>query len=374
MKDVALPKPSISPSTTVITPQQAKKFVYFSAQTQGAFGRPVKIDPQLLPHFLCLVDPSSHQGQTVIRHIENLRAKAGTGDSFQNANRAFDFMDHIGNVRIHYKIMQADAGSPVGVYITDIRPGFRGDREEVGLYRAKMQGADVDVMKSKDVVLSSPKACINGASRNVQGAARQALKMSKDSSTVLFYNPANVINDMGCWFKPSTQGQQARLAAERLAQILAETESRGSGRVHWHVEGEGAQLLAQALEKISTNLSKHRFQFFNPIGNLNNLLGNLKQKKAELAETVVNYEVSGGALVSFLVQRGALSATIKSLVPQGHPYSQPREKLVSTILNNTKNQAGAWEAARNTAAIGISACFIDAVRQAKAIYGSANKR
>lgn len=46
MKDVALPKPSISPSTTVITPQQAKKFVYLSAQTQGAFGRPVKIDPQ----------------------------------------------------------------------------------------------------------------------------------------------------------------------------------------------------------------------------------------------------------------------------------------------------------------------------------------
>lgn len=46
MKEVTLPKPSIGPSTTVITQHQAKKFVYFSAQTQGAFGRPVKIDPQ----------------------------------------------------------------------------------------------------------------------------------------------------------------------------------------------------------------------------------------------------------------------------------------------------------------------------------------
>jgi hypothetical protein len=372
MKDVALPKPSISPSTTVITPQQAKKFVYFSAQTQGAFGRPVKIDPQLLPHFLCLVDPSSHQGQTVIRHIENLRAKAGTGDSFQNANRAFDFMDHIGNVRIHYKIMQADAGSPVGVYITDIRPGFRGDQKEAGLYSVQASGFRVNVTKSNDVAVSSSKACINGAANNVEDAAKQVLAAANASSTALFYNPSHAINDMGCWFNPSKQGQHAKVAAERLATVLQTTESRGSGTVHWHVHGEGAHLLAKALEKIPSQLKRHRFQFFNPIGNMTALLGNIKQKQGELAEAVVNYESSSNAIVSFLAQRSALTNTIRSLVSQGHPYAQPREKLVSKLLSETSKSAGIFQAAKTSTASN-AATFLNLLKQVQGIYGAGKK-
>lgn len=366
MKDVALPKPSISPSTTVITPQQAKKFVYFSAQTQGAFGRPVKIDPQLLPHFLCLVDPSSHQGQTVIRHIENLRAKAGTGDSFQNANRAFDFMDHIGNVRIHYKIMQADSGSPVGVYITDIRPGYVGDSGRPGLYRATRSGNQVTINETSSTVVSSSKVFINGNVATIKQAGSQAIDSANESSAAFFYNPAHVINEMGLWFTPSKQGQHARYAAEKLATILQTTENQGSGRVHWNISGEGAQLLAKALEKISTKLTKHQFQFHNPIGNLNNLLGNIKQKQGGLAETVVSYNASQGALVSLLAQRSTLTNTIKSLVAQGHPHFQPREKLVSKILNDSAKQSGAFELANNSAK-GRATSFLDILKQANGV-------
>lgn len=366
MKDVALPKPSISPSTTVITPQQAKKFVYFSAQTQGAFGRPVKIDPQLLPHFLCLVDPSSHQGQTVIRHIENLRAKAGTGDSFQNANRAFDFMDHIGNVRIHYKIMQADSGSPVGVYITDIRPGYVGDSAKPGLYRVTQEGNSSRAAEIEGTVISSSKAVINGNAKTVRDAGSQALNVTKESSAVLFYNPAHVINEMGSWFTPSKQEQNAKYAAEKLAKVLNDTQTKGSGTVHWHINGEGAHLLSKALEKVSGDLSKHRFQFFSPIGDMNKLLGTIKTKKGELAQTVVSYDGSKGALVSLLAQRGTLTTTIRSLVSQGHPHFQPREQLVSKILQDSAKPSGAYEAAK-TSATGRITSFVDILKQAQGV-------
>lgn len=372
MKDITLPKPSIGPSTTVITPQQAQKFVYFSAQTQGSVGRPVKIDPQLLPHFLCLVDPSSHQGQAVIRHIESLRAKAGTGDSFQNANRAFDFMDHIGNVRVHYKMMQAEVGEPVGVYITDIRPGYRGDSAESGLYSARGMGANISITKSKDTLVSSSKASINGAAGDLTDAAEKVLKASKETSTALFYNPAQTINDMGCWFKPSKQGLHARVAAERLAAVLHTTETKGSGTVSWQVHGEGAQLLAKALETVPSNLTRHRFQFLNPVGDMQALLGNIKRKKAELAESVVNYDLSSGAMISFLAQRGALANTIRSLSPQGHPYSQPREKLVNKLLGDTTKTAGAFQSAKNSAT-NHSVTFLGVLKQTKEIYGAPKK-
>lgn len=365
MKESILPKPSIGPATTIITPHQAKKFVYFSTQTQGICGRPVKIDPLLLPHFLCLVDPASHQGQAVIRHIEGLRANAGHGDSFQNANRAFDFMDHVGNVRIHYKIMQVDAGEPVGVYITDIRPGFRGDTAKPGLYSVQSSGSLARTSEVQSNVISSAKACINGVSKDLAGAAEQAVHMAKGNAA-LFYNSANVVNDMGCWFKPSKQEQSAKLAAERLAKVLAETESKSSGKVHWHVQGEGAQLLAKALEKTSVELSKHRFQFFNPVGDTNLLLGTLKKKKAELAESIVDYKASTAAMISLLAQRGALAATIKSLVSQGHPYYQPREKLVSKILGDSAKQSGSFDTAIK-AARGGHITFLDTLNQTKGI-------
>lgn len=366
MKESMLPKPSISPATTIITPQQAKKFVYFSTQTQGTSGRPVKIDPLLLPHFLCLVDPASHQGLAAIRHIEGLRAKGGLGDSFQNANRAFDFMDHVGNISIHYKIMQVDAGAPAGVYITDIRPGFTGDNKSAGLYKATKVGNRATVMQSSSSVVASSKAFINGRASDLIDAGAQALETAKEASISLFYNPAHAINDMGCWFKPSKQEQHARTAAEKLAKVLNDTEAKGAGKVLWHIRGEGAQLLSKALEKISSDLTKHRFQFFSPIGDMNRLIGNIKRKKGELAESLVTYDDSRGALVSLLTQRGAISATIRSLVPQGHPYSQPREKLVAKILSDSARPSGAYETAKNTARGGINS-FVDLLRQAQGI-------
>ena len=97
--------------STVLTANDAKKFVFFSSMTKGATGRPIKINASLLPHFISLVDPKTHDGQAV---IQGLRATAGQASSMQNINNAFEHMDRVKNVQrccLHYQATQTKESS-----------------------------------------------------------------------------------------------------------------------------------------------------------------------------------------------------------------------------------------------------------------------
>ncbi|MES2673891.1 MAG: hypothetical protein V4660_06595 [Pseudomonadota bacterium] len=329
-------------STTLVTAKDAKKFVFFSPLTKGNCGRPIKINASLLPQFISLVDPKSHDGQTIIRHIQGLRATAGQGGSYQNMNNAFEHMERVKHVQICYKILQVDANSPVGVYITDLRSAYAGDGKKAGLY--SVSKAAISALPGS--ILSGSNVVINGACADTDDAARAALTLTNSSQTVLFYNPAHIINELGTWRKPSKHANNAQLAASTLADVLTKNQNRTSP-LNWHIEGEGTALLVQALSKVTGELSNQKFRFIDPVGDTTATINLLKGKKAQLTSDVVSYTGKRTAAVSFLNQRHKLASAITSLVNVGHPLHQEREKSVAKLMSGTSNNAAKFSNGTN---------------------------
>ncbi|MES2822662.1 MAG: hypothetical protein V4732_03600 [Pseudomonadota bacterium] len=348
-------------STTLVTTKDAKKFVFFSPLTKGNCGRPIKIKASLLPQFISLVDPKSHDGQTIIRHIQGLRATAGQGGSYQNMNNAFEHMERVKHVQICYKILQVDANSPVGVYITDLRSAYAGDGKKAGLYSVGKVGSNLTIKDTLGLAISGANIVINGSCSSNEHASENALKLTSTSSTVLFYNPSHVVNELGFWSNPTKHANNAQLAASTLAEVLMKNQNRTSS-LNWHIEGEGAALLVQALSKVTGELSNQKFRFIDPVGDTTTTINLLKGKKAQLASDVVSYSGKRAAAISLLGQRNKLANTIKSLVSPGHPVHQEREKNVNKLMSDTSVNAAKFSGAMNMAN-GGQTTFTDMLKQ-----------
>lgn len=348
-------------SSTLVTAKDAKKFVFFSPLTKGNCGRPIKINASLLPQFISLVDPKSHDGQTIIRHIQGLRATAGQGGSYQNMNNAFEHMERVKHVQICYKILQVDANSPVGVYITDLRSAYAGDGKKAGLYSVTQAGRMTDVKEVSGLTISGANIVINGNCAGTSAAGANALNLTSTSSTALFYNPSHVVNELGLWSNPTKHANNAQLAAGTLADILMKNQNRTSS-LNWHIEGEGAALLVQALSKVTGELSNQKFRFIDPVGDTTTTINLLKGKKAQLTSDVVSYSGKRAATVSLLSQRTKLATAIKSLVNPGHPLHQEREKNVDKLMIGTSTNAAKFSSAMNMAK-GGQTTFTDMLKQ-----------
>ena len=94
-------------------------------------------------------------------------------------NNAFEHMDTIRHVQIIYKIVQLDANSPMGVYVTDIRHKDPGDEKKPGLYNINttMGASSINGLK-----LNATKVAINGQVESLNDASKRALDITGSAS------------------------------------------------------------------------------------------------------------------------------------------------------------------------------------------------
>lgn len=352
--------------SAVLTANDAKKFVFFSGMTKGATGRPIKINASLLPHFIALVDPKTHDGQAVIHHIQSLRATAGQASSMQNINNAFEHMDRVKNVQICYKILQLDTGSPVTVYITDIRAAYVGDKKKAGLYSVNSMGQSADVREAKAPAIAGPKAVVNGLSFSAKQAGEDALKQAGATSVALFYTPAHVVNELGSWRNTARKAANATLAANALATVLTKSQNRTS-TLNWYIEGEGSALLSKALENVTGDLSQQKFRFIDPTGDIAATIKQLKQKKAQFVTEgdLISYTGKRSAAVAMANQLYRL-ATSMSLEKGKHGFDQ-REKNTKKIVSDHA-RAGAAMSGANNMVKAAQATFLDMLKQVQGVF------
>ncbi len=326
------------PSSYYTFQKTLDQFIYFSPITMGgSSGRSVKISKALFLPFFCAVDPNTHDGQAIIRQIENLRttctiARGETGSNYANnpkqssqhiaclgkLNDGFSQVLIVKNLHVHYRISQESGDKCPTIYITQVKAINRDAGSLPGLYELKtsLRGSVLpEQMKNKQV--DGKKVYINGASQTVKDAMMQAQYATSDKNTILFYSPASVSDDFGMW-QSKALSHATKNTINELVNVFKENQNRG---VSWYVEGEGTALLSEALKRIPGELNKHQFRFVNPIGNTSKVLQILTTKKAILEGDFFSYHHNATALFSISKQKDKLMSAMGKL-PAGKNYDK----------------------------------------------------
>lgn len=306
--------------------QSLNQYVFFSPLTLGgASGRAVKIHKDLFLPFFCVVDPNTHDGQSIIRQIENLRAtctiaRAETGSNYASnpresvrhktqlgkVNSAFHQVLIIKNLHVHYRVSQEEGDKAPSIYVTSIRFVGGGTSSPPGLYEAKLSfGSDeARAEKFKNHIVDGKKIYINGSAQSVGEAMGSAYSATKDNNALLFYCPASVAGDMGIMGSPA-KSHVTKETLQELVSILKKNQ-RPSKNISWYAEAEGVNLLAEALKQIPGELTKHEFRLINPIANTSRLLKSLTEKKAVIEGEFFQHSQNKTALISLGVQKDQL--------------------------------------------------------------------
>lgn len=288
-----------------------KDYIYFSRATMGINGKTIKVHRELILKFFTYLNPSSFKGQKAIRAIEALTARAGGLESLAKTQSAIEYMLHVGDIRIFYKIVQAEYGAPVTVYITDVKPGFTSNLNG-GLYRiTSNNGAQrLDPYPENTYKIVDNQGYINAHSMDEKQliSDSNASNPLKDNTTV-FYAPSDVQNELGV-FESKTKGRAVEQYAAKLSKVLKENASKN---ISWRVEGEGAGLLLETIKRENIKLDNYEFRLVNPIGKSPELVSQLKQNGAKIEERIISYtvDVSNQALISFRLTMGDMAPHMK---------------------------------------------------------------
>lgn len=294
-------------------------YIYFSPRTQGFTGRPVKIHPSLFVDFLCAVDPSTADGEAVMRDIEGLKSTAQSNDSpmpakplswdksagkhragLDKAYLAISSMERhrrmvrenslvTKNVRVYYHIHQKANDQYPTVYVSEIQVR-REARDPGGFYETGTGTIAGRAKKVSNCNLNGKTVFISGASRTVADAMKDAKTATSSAKSTLFFTPASAAEDLTVWKENRHSGATKSLVDE-LQKTLRENQQ---SKVSWVVEGEGAALLSHAVQKHSGSLENHDFTFTNPRANLPRLLQALGQRKAHLEGDFIKFNPSAG--------------------------------------------------------------------------------
>jgi hypothetical protein len=352
--------------------QSLDQYVFFSPLTMGgASGRAVKIHKDLFLPFFCVVDPSTHDGQAIIRQIENLRTtctvvRKETGSGYANnkrqgdihkrelgrVNSAFHQVLIIKNLHVHYRVSQEAGDKAPGIYISSIRVVSESTSTSApGLYESKTSfGSKVPLTeKMKTSAVDGKKVYINGKVQSKDQAMKNARYATNDNNSLLFYCPARVSDELGI-MGSSVKSNITNNTLNELINVIKQNQKASRG-VSWYVDGEGANVLAQALKQIPGDLSSHEFRFINPIANTAKLLESLTDKKAKLEGEFFKYDQNRTALMSLGVQKDELLKAIGKL-PAGKNYDIiTRSYILKSIndLSNAGTKAAAQEAKLPTA-------------------------
>ena len=185
-----------------------------------------------------------------------------------------------------------------------------------------------------------------------------AYHSNSNSKLAVFFCPKQVSEDLSLWKKPRISNSTNDLI-EELSNLLQQNQKRS---VSWHVEGEGAAVLARAITKISGNLEKHSFKFINARTNLVSLLHDLGQRKAQLKGEFLDYTRDRTALLSLAKNPDLLSDQLKKLPIQAGYDRISRRYLIDHFRALAENGNAKAILAKAISLKGSSATFLDAVR------------
>jgi len=318
---------------------ELKNFIYFSHSTTGSNGRAIKIHKDLFLPFFCGVDPKTHDGQFIIRQIEQLRTtphhlimsagirfrSPGYTQQLQNLQDNTERMLTVKNVQIMYRISQEAGDRTPTVYIEQARIVDKGDNNSAGFYsRNKLPtGGRGPVTKMKEISLEHRTVFINGLADSLD----EAMAQSGNSSSVLFYNPAKVCNDLGVW----GAGSRSSITNDAIKELTEGLQLNKSKKVKWVIEGEGGGILTKALKNVKGSLTDHKFKITNPKSDTPKLLQAITEKKGVLPEMFLTHSQNEMSLIATASHKEALIKQI-GLLPVDKGM---RKKIVSKIESNS---------------------------------------
>lgn len=304
-------------------------YIYFSKNTMGACGKPVKIHTSIFMDFYCTVDQSTADGQKVIRDVENLRNNPNaykTGHELPKPrnsdpvhyNRIKGIRETLrdmkegtlvtANVRVYFHLIQKPGDPCPTVYISEVKVKAGSD-QEFGLFEQKrsLKGESLEPMSNRN--LRDKTVFVSGVHDSKDQAFEAAKNMTSKTKAVLFYNPPSVAEDLGVW-KINRLSDTTRSAIQELKHTLQENQKN---KVDWFVEGEGAAVLSRAIEMLPGNLEQHNFTFINSKANTPRLLQQLGEKKAQFKGDVIRYTGDRSALLALADQKDQLNKQIGKL-------------------------------------------------------------
>lgn len=331
--------------------QSLDQYVYFSPLTMGgASGRAVKIHKDLFLPFFCIVDPTTHDGQSIIRQIENLRTtctvvRKETGSGYANnprqgekhktqltkVNSAFHQVLIIKNLHVHYRVSQEDGDRAPGIYISHIRQVSADTGGSPGLYAYDKydEPQKIDAQKA-----DGKKVYIGGPAQKIDAAIHHAQRETNDHKAAVFYIPAKVKDELGM-FGAKTKSKTTLQAINDLADVFNKNIKLAKG-ISWYAEGEGVGLLAEAIKQVSVDLSKHEFRLLNPIANTAKLIQSLSDKKAKFEGEFFQYHRNKTSLTLLSMQKDQLMQAIGKL-PAGKNYDIITRNYILKSINELPN-------------------------------------
>jgi len=342
-----------------------ENYIYFSPLTKGITGKAIKINKDLFLPFFCGIDPNTYDGKLIIHKIESLRTtpdhlKSSSGNLYtssdhtqqlQNFRNQKERMLVVKNAQIIYRIEQKKGDTSPTVYINQIRIINKSDSNAPGFYsRKKLPGSAQrgPATKMEKQSLKHLTVGINGMADSIEDAVNRL------NTIALFYNPANVCNDLGLW-GGATHSHTTKQAIKQLADGI---EFNKSDPVNWKVEGEAVGLLAKALKRVKGTLPKHKFQIVNPKADTPELLKTITDKKGEFLDMFVSHTNSESSLIASASHKEALIGRI-GLLPCD---KNKRDKVIAKINEATQS---AMPVARQASSLGLSnKTFVQALSSA----------
>lgn len=331
--------------------QSLDQYIYFSPLTTGgSSGRAVKIHKDLFLPFFCIVDPTTYDGQSIIRQIENLRTtctivRKETGSGYANnprestrhksqlakVNSAFHQVLIIKNLHVHYRVSQEAGDKAPSIYIVSIRQVSADTGGAPGLYAVNRYDEPEKISPTN---IDGKKIYIGGPSQKVDLALYHACRETKDNNAAVFYVPAKVNDELGI-LGTKNKSRATTQSINELADLFNKNRKVSKG-VSWYAEGEGVSLLSEAVKQISGELSNHEFRFINPIGNTAKLIQSLSHKKAKFEGEFFKYHRNSTSLVMIGIQKDQLLAAIGKL-PGGKNYDIITRNYIVKSINELPN-------------------------------------
>lgn len=362
--------------------QSLDQYVYFSPLTMGgASGRAVKIHKDLFLPFFCIVDPSTHDGQSIIRQIENLRTtctivRKETGSGYKNnppqgakhktqlakVDSAFHQVLIIKNLHVSYRVSQEDGDKAPSIYIMKIRQVSEDTNKAPGLYEnAKSTfGTGGGTKKATSQNIDGKKVYVNGALQTVEDAMDQARYATNDNNPMLFYCPTTAIDELG----PLGRSEKSRITdttIDELRKIFTNNQKTSRG-TSWYIDGQGASVLTEAIKQFSGDLSTHSFRLINPIANTSRLIEALTQKKAKFEGEFFKYDQNRASLIALGTQKNDLINAIGKL-PAAKNYDIVTRKNIVNAINDL-SRSGEKAAATQSKLSSPNKTFVQSLKTA----------
>jgi hypothetical protein len=339
---------------------ESDKYVFFSKNTVGVVGKPVKIHSSLILNFLYFVNPNSQEGQVIIKEIENLRTdpranhpgavtpkprprNTNSGEAAIRYDKHLTQVDRVRtalsetseysivskSLRVFFYIEQKQTEndkSPT-VYVSRIQPIHKDSKhvggfyEQRGLYTKNIEKVDECNLENKNCFVS----------RATRLAPNEILKSAQellgDSNVKIFYNPIKVAEEL-VFLKKNRVSLDTQRSIKELEENIKRNQKKS---VNWIIDGEGAAVLAAAIANIPGSLETHNFKFTNARANLPKLMQDLSQKKAKLTGEFIQYSGDNVALLAIAHQNEKLTKQISSLPNSGGYENITRRYLVDQL-------------------------------------------